>query len=118
MMLDATPTKDNLPISFYDAKKLVPKLDLEVRKIDCCISGCMLFYNNEFGTSDGALEECKFCKSPRYQVRSKAINPYGMLSGWGMHGKMGCPHCMGNTKAFKLENGGKVCGLTVTAYSD
>ncbi|KAI5428694.1 hypothetical protein KIW84_033622 [Lathyrus oleraceus] len=74
MMLNATPTKDNLPTNFYDAKKLVSNLGLEVRKIDCCISGCMLFYDNEFGTSDGALEECKFCKSPRFQIRSKAIN--------------------------------------------
>ncbi|KAI5443990.1 hypothetical protein KIW84_012571 [Lathyrus oleraceus] len=74
MILDATPTKDNLPTSFYDAKKLVTKLGLEVRKIDCCISDCMLFYDNEFGTSDGALKECKFCKSQRYQIRSKAIN--------------------------------------------
>ncbi|KAI5423193.1 hypothetical protein KIW84_046256 [Lathyrus oleraceus] len=74
MMLDATPTKDNLPTSFYDAKRLVSKLGLEVRKIDCCTNGCMLFYDNEFGTNDGSLEECKFCKSPRYKVRSKAIN--------------------------------------------
>lgn len=74
MMLDATPTKDNLPTSFYDAKRLVSKLGLKVRKIDCCISGCMFFYDNEFGTNDGALEECKFCKSLRYKIRSKAIN--------------------------------------------
>ncbi|CAK8564377.1 unnamed protein product [Lathyrus sativus] len=74
MMLDATPTKDNLPTSYYDAKRLVSKLGLEVRKIDCCIKGCMFFYDNEFGINDEALEECKFCKSPRYQVRSKAIN--------------------------------------------
>src|SRR4051812_9183387 len=26
---------------------------------------------------------------------------YGMLSGWGTHGKMGCPHCMGNKKGGK-----------------
>src|ERR1044072_490257 len=32
---------------------------------------------------------------------------YGMLSGWGTHGKMGCPHCMGYTKAFTLDKGGK-----------
>ena len=32
---------------------------------------------------------------------------YGMLSGWGTHGKMGYPHCMGNNKAFTLEKGGK-----------
>ncbi|CAK8543573.1 unnamed protein product [Lathyrus sativus] len=74
MMLDATPTKDNLPTSYYDAKRLVSKLGLKVRKIDCCINGCMLFYDNEFGINDEALEECKFCKSPRYKVRSKAIN--------------------------------------------
>ena len=52
MMLDATPTKDNLPTSFYDAKRLVSKLGLEARTIDCFISGCMLFYHNEFGTND------------------------------------------------------------------
>ncbi|XP_058750302.1 uncharacterized protein LOC131623315 isoform X2 [Vicia villosa] len=74
MMLDATPTKDNLPRSYYDAKKLVMKLGLEVTKIDCCIRGCMLFYDNEFGTNDGALEECKFCNSPRYVVRTKTID--------------------------------------------
>lgn len=74
IIFDASPTKDNLPTSFYDAKRLVSKLGLEVRNVDCCISGCMLLYDNEFGTNDGALEECKFCKSPRYKLRSKAIN--------------------------------------------
>ncbi|XP_058742465.1 uncharacterized protein LOC131614952 [Vicia villosa] len=223
MMLDATPTKENLPRSYYDAKRLVMKLGLEITKIDCCIRGCMLFYDNEFGTNDGALEECKFCKSPRYVVRTKAIDrdkkriavksmfylpiiprlqrlfasmhssgtgyscwpvivtpynlppemcmtkpymfltclipgpsspkagidvylqplvddlkrlwigectydisrkqnfnmravlmwtindfpAYAMLSGWGTHGKMGCPHCMDKTKAFTLDKGGK-----------
>jgi hypothetical protein len=32
---------------------------------------------------------------------------YGMLSGWGTHGKLGCPICMMDTKAFTLHNGGK-----------
>ncbi|GAU47807.1 hypothetical protein TSUD_404120, partial [Trifolium subterraneum] len=70
MMLDATPVKDNLPTSYYDAKRLVSKLGLQVKKIDCCVQGCILFYDNEFGTNDGALEECKFCNAPRYQVRN------------------------------------------------
>ncbi|CAK8543689.1 unnamed protein product [Lathyrus sativus] len=74
MMLDATPTKDNLPTSYCDAKRLVSKLGLEVRKIDCFINRCMLFYDNEFGINDEVLEEFKFYKSPRYQVRSKAIS--------------------------------------------
>jgi hypothetical protein len=55
MMLDSTPVKDNMPTSYYDAKRLVAKLGLEVKKIDCCVQGCMLFYDNEFGTNDGAL---------------------------------------------------------------
>ncbi|CAL5186153.1 unnamed protein product [Lathyrus oleraceus] len=71
MMLDATPMKANFHTSFYDAKRFVSKLDLEVRKIDCGISGCMLFYDNEFDTNDGVLEECKFYKNPRYKVHSK-----------------------------------------------
>ncbi|KAK2429708.1 hypothetical protein QL285_028127 [Trifolium repens] len=74
MMLDATPVKDNMPKSYYDAKKLVSKLGLEAKRIDCCTNGCMLFYDNEFGTNDGALEECRFCNSPRYYVRSKAVD--------------------------------------------
>ncbi|XP_058767341.1 uncharacterized protein LOC131641034 [Vicia villosa] len=74
MMLDSTAMKDNLPTTFYEAKKLVSKLGLRVRKIDCCINGCMLFYDNEFGTQDGLLEECKFCMSPRYKVPSRAVN--------------------------------------------
>jgi len=28
----------------------------------------MLFYDNEFGKNDRALEECKFCDSPRYRL--------------------------------------------------
>jgi hypothetical protein len=74
MMLDATPVKDNLPTSYYDAKRLVSKLGLEVKKIDCCVQGCMLFYNNEFGINDGALNECKFCNLPRYRVRNSEVD--------------------------------------------
>jgi hypothetical protein len=32
---------------------------------------------------------------------------YGMLSGWSTHGKLACPYCMENNKAFTLTNGGK-----------
>jgi hypothetical protein len=32
---------------------------------------------------------------------------YGMLSGWSTHGKLACPYCMENNKAFTLPNGGK-----------
>ncbi|KAK2383561.1 hypothetical protein QL285_070997 [Trifolium repens] len=32
---------------------------------------------------------------------------YGMLSGWMTQGKLACPYCMKDTKAFTLECGGK-----------
>jgi len=32
---------------------------------------------------------------------------YGMLSGWSTHGKLPCPYCMENNKAFTLANRGK-----------
>jgi len=35
------------------------------------------------------------------------FSAYGMLSGWSTHGKLACPYCMENNKAFTLANGGK-----------
>jgi hypothetical protein len=32
---------------------------------------------------------------------------YGMVSGWSTHGKLACPYCMENNKAFTLINRGK-----------
>ncbi|XP_056843150.1 uncharacterized protein LOC130495698 [Raphanus sativus] len=34
---------------------------------------------------------------------------YGMLSGWTTHGKLSCPICMEDIKAFYLPNGRKTC---------
>ncbi|KAJ0475406.1 putative Transposase-associated domain-containing protein [Helianthus annuus] len=34
---------------------------------------------------------------------------YAMLSGWSTHGRLACPYCMGDTKAFRLDAGGKAC---------
>lgn len=73
-MLDATLVKENMPTSYYDAKRMVSKLGLEVKRIDCCIGDFMLFYDNEFGTNDDGLEECKFCQSLRYLVCRKGVD--------------------------------------------
>ncbi|GJX25674.1 transposon, En/Spm-like protein [Tanacetum coccineum] len=35
---------------------------------------------------------------------------YAMLSGWSTHGKLACPHCMGDVDSFQLQNGGKPSG--------
>ena len=42
---------------------------------------------------------------------------YGMLSGWSTHGKLACPYCMENNKAFTLANRGKASFFTVTVAS-
>ena len=55
----------DIPKSFKDAKKLVSKLGLDAKKIDCCPAGCMLYYN-----ADDQLRECKFCGHPRYKSES------------------------------------------------
>ncbi|XP_044436209.1 uncharacterized protein [Triticum aestivum] len=34
---------------------------------------------------------------------------FGMVAGWSTHGKFCCYDCMSDTKAFRLENGGKAC---------
>ena len=34
---------------------------------------------------------------------------YGMLSGWGTHGRLACSHCMEHSKSFTLNYGHKSC---------
>jgi hypothetical protein len=42
---------------------------------------------------------------------------YEMVSGWSTHGKLACPYCMENNKAFILNNGGKASFFIVTVIS-
>jgi hypothetical protein len=39
---------------------------------------------------------------------------YGMVSGWSIHGKLACPYCMENNKAFTLINGGKASSFLLS----
>ncbi|GAU32291.1 hypothetical protein TSUD_63080 [Trifolium subterraneum] len=138
LMLDVTlDHPKDLPKDYYEAKQLVAKLGLGVKIIDCCVNGCMLYYNNEFGVSDGPscptagidiylqplIDDLKRMWNgvPTYDISQKRnfnmkgalmwttndFPAYGMLSGWGTHGKLGCPICMMDTKSFWLEKGGK-----------
>ncbi|XP_047165266.1 uncharacterized protein LOC124834592 [Vigna umbellata] len=68
LMLDLTPPNNFMPKNYYQAKKCVSKLGLEVKKIDCYVNGCMLFYDNDNGKHDALLVECKFFGSPRYHT--------------------------------------------------
>jgi hypothetical protein len=41
----------------------------------------------------------------------------GMVSSWSMHGKLACPYCMENNKAFTLTNTGKAFFFIATCGS-
>jgi hypothetical protein len=44
------------------------------------------------------------------------FSAYGMVSGWSTHGKLACPNCMENNKAFTLTNGGKAFFLLSLSF--
>ncbi|KAM3217245.1 hypothetical protein P3L10_026688 [Capsicum annuum] len=62
--------------NYYQTKKLVRSLGLPVEKINCCESGCMLYW----GDDHEHLTSCKFCSKPRYKhcvgSRKTKLVPY------------------------------------------
>ncbi|XP_028774325.1 uncharacterized protein LOC114731348 [Neltuma alba] len=64
-LIRRTQPKDTcMPTDLYQTKKLVSKLSLDYRKIDCCVNGCMLYYK-----ADDSATQCKFCGEERYFSR-------------------------------------------------
>jgi len=55
LILDLTPPNNYLPNNYYEAKRLVSKLRLKSKKIDCSMNDCMLFYDNDSGKNDASL---------------------------------------------------------------
>ena len=66
------PPDNRMPQNYYRTKKMVEKLGLSYEKIDCCVDGCMLFYN-----ADIDAKKCKFCGEDRYILKR---NSYGKVS--------------------------------------
>ncbi|KAM3395422.1 hypothetical protein P3S68_004428 [Capsicum galapagoense] len=63
-LLKESLPEDNIVLdNYYQTKKLVRSLGLPVEKIDCCESGCILYW----GDDDGHLTSCKFFSKPRYK---------------------------------------------------
>jgi hypothetical protein len=48
--------------SYYEIQKLVFSLGLPCETIDVCIDNCMIYWKD-----DDQLQECRFCKKPRYK---------------------------------------------------
>ncbi|GKV24900.1 hypothetical protein SLEP1_g34441 [Rubroshorea leprosula] len=68
-------------------------------RLGLCIDGF-----NPFGCS-ATPYSCWLVFLTVYNLRPEWC--YGMLSGWSTHGKLSCPYCMENTKAFQLQYGRK-----------
>jgi len=72
LMKESHPSGNLIPKDFYKAKKLVSKLGLTAKKIDCCVDGCMLFYTDE----EIQLKKCKFCHKPCFQIQEVGRGKY------------------------------------------
>ena len=72
-LMRKTLPPDNLILEdYYRAKKIVSKLGLTAKKIDCYANGCMLFYTKEWK----ALQECKFCGITQYSLKKVGKGKY------------------------------------------
>ncbi|XP_057445010.1 uncharacterized protein LOC130737272 [Lotus japonicus] len=72
LMKETHPEGNVIPEDYYRAKKIVSKLGLTAKKVDCCDKGCMLFYTDE----DMKLKHCKFCGGPRYHRKKVGRDNY------------------------------------------
>ena len=81
LMRETLPSDNLVPDDFYRAKKLVSKLGLTAKKIDCCVNGCMLFYTEE----SKALKECTFCGAARYMLKKVGKGRYKEVSVKRLH---------------------------------
>ncbi|XP_075094131.1 uncharacterized protein LOC142161730 [Nicotiana tabacum] len=74
LLKEALPEDNIMLESYYQTKKLVRSLGLPVEKIDCCNSGCMLYWGD-----DEDLTSCKFCGYEfkcRVGSRKRKLVPY------------------------------------------
>ncbi|KAJ9535140.1 hypothetical protein OSB04_un001782 [Centaurea solstitialis] len=56
------PEDNELPVSLYQAKKLMCPMELEIKRIHACSNDCMLYRN-----ADADLSECRICGTSRYK---------------------------------------------------
>ena len=62
LLWETNPEGNLISPNLYETKKLVSKLGLKHKKIDCCMNGCMLYYKDN---EDG--RHYKFYRIPWYK---------------------------------------------------
>ncbi|KAJ9545766.1 hypothetical protein OSB04_025473 [Centaurea solstitialis] len=60
------PEDNELPVSLYQAKKLMCPMGLEIERIHACPNDCMLYRN-----ADVDLRECRICGTSRYKRKNQ-----------------------------------------------
>ncbi|XP_050225594.2 uncharacterized protein LOC126675059 [Mercurialis annua] len=65
------PEGENLPSSYYEAKKVITDLGLDYVKIDVCCNDCILYWGE-----NAESQECPTCHSSRWKSSSN-ISSYG-----------------------------------------
>ena len=65
LMKKMLPRKNELPVSTYEAKKLVCPLGLDVQKIHACPNDCILYRGEKYENMD----KCPVCTALRYKIR-------------------------------------------------
>ena len=77
---DVIPEENNMVDSLYNSKKLVQSLGLPVEVIDCCRSGCMIYW-----MGDKDLDRCKSCNLDRFKPRSRSASTRSRIPWKRMH---------------------------------
>lgn len=65
LLTDAFPLCEKLPVSNYQAKKIVKDLGLHYEKIDACKNDCVIYYKELVNAS-----RCPTCKVSRWKVNN------------------------------------------------
>jgi len=101
---------------FMFLSTVIPSLSSLGRNIDVClrplIDGLTQLWSFRVLTYD-ILRKHNFVIRAALMWTINDFRTYGMVSGWNTHGKLACPYCMENNKAFKLTNEGKASFFTV-----
>jgi hypothetical protein len=82
-----------------------PKAKIDVY-LQPLIDDLQLLWGDGVWTYDASMKE-NFLMRACLMWTINDFPAYGMLSGWGTQGKLACPYCMKDTKAFTLKYGGK-----------
>ena len=74
MIRELSPQPDSISKDFYQAKKLISKFGLKEEKIDYCVKGCMLCYQD-----DVSLTHCEICENLCLSPRERKVGGIKMF---------------------------------------